>query len=415
MLNQREKRKLSAAGAALVVALLAGGAALAQSPPLPDLKADPNSATVSGISSGGYQAVQAHVAYSGTFHGAAVFAGGPYYCAEGSLTNATGRCMSASSSIPVAKLTDITKQWAKAGTIDPVANLKDDKVYLFQGTKDTTVQPPVGAALNQYYRNFVNAAGVTFVDNVPAEHAWITWKKDPPVNKCDVKALPYVNNCDSDPEKTFLELFYGPLNAKAAGPAGRLAAFDQNEFFNDRNAEAHSMAQTGYVFIPTACETVGSSCRVHMALHGCQQYYDNIGDDFIKNAGLNEWADTNKIVVVYPQTKKDIMKGNPNGCWDWWGFDDTLNYAKKSAPQLLALKRMVDRVTGQGPPPPPPPPVQCFTNANYWHVQAGRAYVSGGFFTRANGSNDAMGYYNVWDYTTLKQTGANYYVVGSCN
>ena len=76
---------------------------------------------------------------------------------------------------------------------------------------------------------------------------------------------------------------------------------------------------------------------------------------------------------------------------------------------------MVDRVTGQGPPPPPPPPVQCFTAANYWHVQAGRAYVSGGFFTRANGSNDAMGYYNVWDYTTLKQTGANYYVVGSCS
>lgn len=415
MLNQREKRKLSVAGAACVALLLAGGAALAQSPPLPDLKADPNSATVSGISSGGYQAVQAHVAYSGTFHGAAVFAGGPYYCAEGSLTNATGRCMSASTSIPVTKLVDITKQWAKANAIDPVANLKDDKVYLFQGTKDTTVKPPVGAALDQYYRNFVNAAGVSFVNNVPAEHAWITWKKDPPVNKCDVKASPYVNNCDSDPEKTFLEMFYGPLNPKTTGTAGRLAPFDQNEFFDDGSAERHSMAQTGYVFIPPGCDAAGANCRVHVALHGCQQYYGKIGDDFIKNAGLNEWADVNKIIVLYPQTKDDSAKGNPNGCWNWWGFGGEADYAKKSGPQLLALKRMVDRVTGQGPLPPPPPPVQCFTTANYWHVQAGRAYVSGGFFTRANGSNDAMGYYNVWDVTTLKQTGANYYVVGSCN
>lgn len=412
----RIAKRNSRLSAVIVAAVLAwGGAAWAQSPPLPDLKADPNSATVSGISSGGYQAVQAHVAYSGVFQGAAVFAGGPYYCAEGSLSNATGRCMSASTAIPVSKLADTTRRWSSAGGIDPVSNLQNDKVYLFQGTNDTTVKPPVGAALNQYYQTFVGAANVTFVNNVPAEHAWITWEKDPPVNKCGVKASPYINNCDSDPEKTFLELFYGPLAAKSATPAGRVAPFDQNEFFDDGSAESHSMAQTGYVFIPPACDAAGANCRVHLALHGCQQYYGKVGDDFIKNAGLNEWADTNKIVVLYPQTKDDSAKGNPNGCWDWWGYDDKLNYAKKSAPQLLALKRMVDRVTGQGPLPPPPPPVQCFTTANYWHVQAGRAHVSGGFFTRANGSDDAMGYYNVWDVTTLKQTGVNYYVVGSCS
>lgn len=422
MLNQQVKRSLSAAGAAFAVLLLAGGAAWAQSPPppLPDLKADANSATLSGISSGGYQAVQAHVAYSGLFRGAAVFAGGPYYCAEGWTTHALGRCMKASTTIPVTKLVDITKQWAAASRIDPVSNLVNDKVYLFQGADDTTVKPPVGAALDQYYRAFINPANMTVVDNVPAEHAWITWKQDQPVNACGFKGSPFVNNCDSDPEKTFLELFYGQMKPKAANLSGRLAAFDQNEFFDNQRAESHSMGSTGYVYIPATCEAARSNCRVHVALHGCHQYYGEIGDAFVKNAGLNEWADTNKIIVLYPQTKDfytvSSTDGNPNGCWNWWGFGGVSNYAEKSAPQLLALKRMVDRVTGQGPLPPPPPPVQCFTTANYWHVQAGRAHLSGSAaFARANGSNDAMGYYNVWDVTTLKRIGLNYYVVGSCN
>jgi len=37
--------------------------------------------TVSGISSGGYMAVQFHVSYSSAINGAAIFAGGPFYCA----------------------------------------------------------------------------------------------------------------------------------------------------------------------------------------------------------------------------------------------------------------------------------------------------------------------------------------------
>jgi hypothetical protein len=38
--------------------------------------------TVGGLSSGAFFAVQYHVAHSATISGAAVFAGGPYYCAQ---------------------------------------------------------------------------------------------------------------------------------------------------------------------------------------------------------------------------------------------------------------------------------------------------------------------------------------------
>jgi hypothetical protein len=44
---------------------------------------------------------------------------------------------------------------------------------------------------------------------------------------------------------------------------------------------------------------------------------------------------------------------------------------------------------------------------------AGRAYVVMGY-TYANGSNQYMGLWNIFVTTTLKQTGPNYYVIGTC-
>ncbi|MEO7549141.1 MAG: hypothetical protein ABIT82_12005, partial [Ramlibacter sp.] len=59
------------------------------------------------------------------------------------------------------------------------------------------------------------------------------------------------------------------------------------------------------------------------------------------------------------------------------------------------------------------PPASCFTASNYAHVVAGRAHQSGGY-TYANGSNQNMGLWNVFVTKTLKMTGTNYYVIGTC-
>jgi chitodextrinase len=55
----------------------------------------------------------------------------------------------------------------------------------------------------------------------------------------------------------------------------------------------------------------------------------------------------------------------------------------------------------------------CFTATNFNHVQAGRAHDSIGH-ALANGSNQDMGLDNVAITTTLKQTGTNFYVIGTC-
>ena len=41
--------------------------------------------------------------------------------------------------------------------------------------------------------------------------------------------------------------------------------------------------------------------RVHVVFHGCRQAAQAIKDQFVREAGYNRWAETNRIVILYPQ------------------------------------------------------------------------------------------------------------------
>ena len=68
---------------------------------------------------------------------------------------------------------------------------------------------------------------------------------------------------------------------------------------------------------------------------------EKVGDTFIKGAGFAEIADTNRLIVLFPQVKASIV--NPQGCWDWWGYTD-LDYLSKDAPQIAAIWAMVQEL-----------------------------------------------------------------------
>jgi poly(3-hydroxybutyrate) depolymerase len=95
---------------------------------------------------------------------------------------------------------------------------------------------------------------------------------------------------------------------------------------------------------------------VHIAFHGCNQYqsysYSHgsgllfFGTTFVRHAGYNKWADSNGIIVLYPQATATLT--NPEGCWDWWGYDDP-NYSLQSGRQIMAVHKMVQRVSGGAP------------------------------------------------------------------
>jgi poly(3-hydroxybutyrate) depolymerase len=107
------------------------------------------------------------------------------------------------------------------------------------------------------------------------------------------------------------------------------------------------MDAVGYVYVPASC-AAQRPCRVHVAFHGCQQNASTIGDDYYSHAGYNEWADTNDLIVLYPQTiasgrynnPASSIPYNPNGCWDWWGYTGE-SYARKDGPQIAAIEAML--------------------------------------------------------------------------
>ncbi|MGC2202749.1 MAG: hypothetical protein WA633_21750, partial [Stellaceae bacterium] len=153
-----------------------------------------------------------------------------------------------------------------------------------------------------------------------------------------------------------LQHIYGALNPKNDGElSGRLLPFDQREFTFPESPGSYSMAETGYVYVPASC-TAQEPCRVHIALHGCKQNFDTIGDHYIKHAGYNEWADTNRLIILYPQTiagsPADFEPLNPFGCWDWWGYTN-FDYAVKAGRQITTMKAMLDRLTSAYVPSPP--------------------------------------------------------------
>jgi poly(3-hydroxybutyrate) depolymerase len=373
---------------------------------LPQYNVSFSDVSVSGVSSGGYMAAQMHFAYSGTIKkGAGIIAGGPVYCSQGVLKIATGPCMADTGSRNLPHLIEKINTWSGNGYIDPVANLPGSKAYLFSGTADSTVKQPVMDDLNKMYLNFIGSANVRYSNNVAAEHAMPT---DDYGNACTFKGSPYINACKVDAAGEILKWIHGPLKpANNGAPGGSFINFDQRAYWADRNPARHGMANDGWAYIPADC-AAGQPCKLHVAFHGCQQNAATIGDRFYKNAGYNKWADTNNIVVLYPQAK--AILANPNGCWDWWGYDD-VNFPGKSGGQMVAIKAMIDRIASNN----AAVPFTCsdWRTDNYAHVREGRAYVFG-WRVHAVNSNQYLGYHLPFLKSSVRQTSPGYYAGGSC-
>jgi poly(3-hydroxybutyrate) depolymerase len=338
----------------LLLSLLGAAAPAAAAEDLPNLGVALPQTSVSGLSSGAYMAGQIEVAHSKDIVGAGIVAGGPFACAEtasGQLfpywpivvwqnaTQAANACMKDSWGAPDAeKLAKRAKELAEDGKIDELSGLADDKVYLFSGNEDQTVVRAVVEAAKRFYQAAgVPEGNVTLVEK-EGGHAFLTETEG---TACGLSKDPYVSNCDYDQARAILEWIYGaPLADPSPSPTGKFITFDQSAF-ND--GVPNGLAAEGVVYVPEDC--VGhTGCRLHIALHGCDQAHETVGDAFIEKTGFARYADTNRLVVLFPQIAGSVV--NPHGCWDWWGYSD-IDYLGKDAPQIKAVWAMAERLAMQ--------------------------------------------------------------------
>jgi hypothetical protein len=214
--------------------------------------------------------------------------------------------------------------------------LAREKVYLFSAGADQIVAPSIVQAAKDFYiRAGVAEDNIKFDSREDAGHAFLTTDSG---TTCGVSASPFVSDCDYDQAGVILKWLYGDLAAPSDKPAGKFIRFDQSQFNED--SAAH-LSQQGVVYVPASCSKEGN-CRLHIALHGCEQNINTVGMTFVEGSGFARWADTNRFVILFPQVSASVL--NPKGCWDWWGYTGN-DYLTKDAPQIAAIWKMVEWLT----------------------------------------------------------------------
>lgn len=318
-------------------ALLSFSGLMAGQEALPRLHILPGSLTVSGVSSGGYMATQYQIAYAKDVMGAGIIAAGPWFCAQGSLMRALDECMKGTTIGPdVTPLVAAARASAKAGYIDDPSWLVPDRVFVFHGLRDETVDAAVTDSLIRFYRAFIPPERIHYETGVAAAHGFPAHGHG---GACGTAASPWINDCDYDGAGELLQHLYGELCEPVGKLQGKLLAFDQGRY--EIGGALASLEDSGWVFIPKDC-AAGGPCRIHVAFHGCRQGSGFIGAAFARDAGYNRWADPNFIVVLYPQAAKSwFWPFNPQGCWDWWGYSGA-NYTMRSGVQLATVRRMLE-------------------------------------------------------------------------
>jgi len=358
-------------------------AAVSAPGPLPALGVAADGTTVSGLSSGGYMAGQFHVAYAASLAGAAVLAGGPLGCSRGSMVLAMLECScpaaaalqpgsSAAAGLgalacrrplpaALAARADAALQNNRAHLDDP-RHLARQRVYLMAGAQDPVVPPALVAAQADFYRRHGVPEAALRLRTVPGAAHGLPAPGGPV--QCDVTAPPYLTNCPGvDAAGELLAWLYAPPPAVLAAPVPPrppgLRPFDQRPY--RARPRQDGLDDSGWLYLPAACEQQ-AGCRLHVVFHGCQQGQGFAGPDgrpvgrrFAEQSGYLRWAEANRIVLLFPQVRaRDGLPGtpgyNPQGCWDFWGYthasgaaDGALGpYLRREAPQLRAVKAMVD-------------------------------------------------------------------------
>ena len=130
-------------------------------------------------------------------------------------------------------------------------------MWVFSGDEDKTVARAVVDSLVATYARWVPPASLRYV-KLPGGHAMVSVAAAQ-ANACATTEPPYINRCgDFDTAGQLLEFLLGPLATRQSPPQGPVARIRSGRG-DGRQAADIGLADTGYVFVPSAC--VGGGCK----------------------------------------------------------------------------------------------------------------------------------------------------------
>jgi poly(3-hydroxybutyrate) depolymerase len=298
--------------------------------------------SVSGLSSGAYMAMQFHLAFSEKVIGSGLIAGGPYFCAQGNISTALQNCVAnPDATIDLTALAVTIEDYQQSGKLADSKFNQNDKVWLLHGTLDTRINGVVADQLAVQTKTLFAPKNVEYVNDQAFAHVMPTLGSGA---SCEESASPFIGDCSYDAAGELLNHIAKlpmPRSTKSIETLSQqLLSFKQGDYAGEHS---ETLGESAFLFVPQSCKD-DINCDIHISFHGCNQNAEAVGDEYAKNSGFNAWADTNNLIVLYPQTKKSaFMPLNPQACWDWWGYTGE-NYANKDGKQMQAVMALVDSI-----------------------------------------------------------------------
>eukprot|EP00931_Biecheleriopsis_adriatica_P025019 TRINITY_DN15467_c0_g1_i1.p1 TRINITY_DN15467_c0_g1~~TRINITY_DN15467_c0_g1_i1.p1 ORF type:complete len:391 (+),score=52.51 TRINITY_DN15467_c0_g1_i1:61-1173(+) len=304
--------------------------------------------TVSGQSAGGSMAIQHLFAFSESVDGAAIAAGAPYGC--GALPDRKDHCYYGHTDIEAA--IQYVHWRFRNGEIDDPSNLWNIPIVLFNGRNDYEVYTKTMRDTYHQILAFADARKVETQFTTSAAHVWSLDHGSCNCGECGWFSASLeccdVNNCNYDLSGNMLRRFYGSLNQRRVAKTS-LRWIDQWKYLPEGHAGAANESSTwhrsgmwrwGFAYVPTSCEADVGRCRVHVNYHGCinkKMYRRRL---WATSIDINEYAEANDIIVLYPQASGTVSSGV--GCWNWGFAEDDPQFDTRESVQLRTVMNLIE-------------------------------------------------------------------------
>ena len=66
-----------------------------------------------------------------------------------------------------------------------------------------------------------------------------------------------------------------------------------------------------------------------------------LGDTYVINTGYLELAESNGIIIIFPQVVPTPDEGLLRGCWNWYGYLGDTDYDTKNGDQMAGVWKMI--------------------------------------------------------------------------
>jgi len=284
-------------------------------------------------------------AFSSSVDGAMIAAGSPYGC--GVQPDEGDRCYYGHVDI---KASIAWTYWRyQQGLIDDPSNLKNVPVLLFNGKYDECVYTRVMKDTFEQLRYFIDERLIFRQFGTNAAHVWSLDHGQCHCGTCsDFEASLEccdVNNCQYDLSGDMLRKIYGDIKPRKRAHQN-LVHVDQWKYVpRENNLTNFTVPRFGLwrfalVYVPENCKDHVESCRIHVNYHGCIRKVLSRRRLWATSTDLNEYGESNDIIMVYPQAAGSQSEGI--GCWNWGDVKADPNFDTRRSVQLRTVMNLLE-------------------------------------------------------------------------